>query len=65
MGIWRTQCAAANCRQLTIYIVDFQSRGTVMPNLRLINVQASSSAQSVPLEKEFQKVEDYKANFWR
>ena len=34
-----------------------------MPTLSPVCVQASSSAQSIPIEEEFQKVEDYEVNF--
>ena len=40
------------------------SSETGLPSVSPIRGQASSSAQSVPLE-DIQRVDDYKVNFWR
>ena len=63
--MWKIWCAAANC-EATDYLHSWtaESSGTGLPSLSPICVQASSSAQFVPLE-EFQIAEDYKLNFWR
>ena len=57
--MWKIRCAAANC-EATDHLHSWppESSGTGLPNLGPIRVQASSSAQSVPLE-EFQNVEYY------